>query len=69
VVEAAGNTDGDTTEEDCGYCCKPNQHLTLWVIPGTQGYRCPGATLMPGIDTFDACSEQCAVTQDGPPDW
>jgi hypothetical protein len=42
----ADSSHGDVVS--AGYCSMNNQDLTLWVIPGTQGYRCAEAgPLMP----------------------
>jgi hypothetical protein len=49
------------------YCDSPNQDITLWVIPGTEGYKCKEASLVPRVDNVDECAEYCSITLGGPP--
>jgi hypothetical protein len=57
---AAGGASGDYDDSD-SYCSGVNQFLTMWVLPGSQGYGCKEAFSV-AATTFDECSDYCTTS-------
>jgi hypothetical protein len=60
-TDVAAADEADYTSDTSSYCSGVNQFLTVWVIPGSQGYGCAEAVSV-AAKTFDECSDYCTAT-------